>query len=336
MKQASIPPSRAAAPALRALVLAALPLAAMGQGSSTTAIPDCVLQCRPWFIEQVTTDCETDCLADEVEVEVLIAAAAGEPYVPRFSLPDCGGSGPCPYGAETFTYATGDVVHVGAGLWSTTSGSWTHSPAAVVHADFFVAPVGSVVGATDMDQLPWQLLPAAHFDPFDGFWRTAWDTSAFDDPAGYFLRVDMLDAMLGPINAYTLGVDQTSCGFHTYGELAGGANTLELSALGLPCPGKAADLITKGTFASEVYTSVALGGDYQSLFFGTVFVDLSAQVLVLKTPASSGVAHQAVAFPATPGLTGTSIYLQSLAFDSTAPLGVAFSNALRIDFCACP
>lgn len=318
-----------------ALALAALAPDPAAQGSTSTAIPDCVVQCRPWIIETVTTDCETDCLAHEVEIEFELAVASGDPYIPRFSLPDCGTSQPCPFGAEVFTYQTGQVVEVGAGLWSTATGFWMPGPAAVVQVDVEVAPVGSVVGATGMDQLPWKSLPPAHLEPGDGTWRIAWNTAGYDDPAGYFLRVNMLDALQGPIDAYTLAVDPKACGFHTYGELVRGANTLELSALGSPCPGQGADLVTKNTTAGEVYTSVALQGDYFQVLAGTVFVDLFSQVALFKTPVLGGIAAEQVTFPASPALAGTSIYLQSLAFEAGAPMGVAFSNALRIDFCSC-
>jgi hypothetical protein len=67
-----------------------------------------------------------------------------------------------------------------------------------------------------------------------------------------------------------------------------------------------------------------------------VFVDVGAAAFVLKTPTSSGVASEVVVFPTSPALVGLSLFTQSLAFDPVGPLGVLFSNGLRITFCTCP
>jgi len=335
MKQTSIP---ALAAALAAVLGAALGAPVHAQGTSSTQIPDCVLQCRPWFIEQVTIDCETDCLAYEGEIEFDLAAGGGDPYIPRFQAPGCDASSECPFGAEVFTYQHGNTVLLGAGLWSTATKFWLGDGGGVVQAEFFIAPVSSVIGVSDMADLEWKQLPQPHFDSATGFWQCAWPTSGYNDPAGYFLRVDMLDSLLGTINAFTMGVDPNGCGFHPYGELIGGANQLELTGQGETCPGKTAkfEIDAAGTGASEVFTALTIDGDYLPLSIGTVLIGLVPPPINFPAPVVGGQAAFEIQFPSSPLPPGVRLYLQSLAIDSGAPTGFVLSNGLRIDPCPCP
>ncbi|MEM7305547.1 MAG: hypothetical protein AAF682_02695 [Planctomycetota bacterium] len=312
---------------LRGAALLALSGPALAQGGMIP-LPDCLLQCRPWIAEVTTFDCGVDCVANQVELEFDLAAKSGEPFIPRFSLPGCT-SAVCPFGAETFQYVSGANVLLGAGLWEVPGGGWTSS-SSIVQADFYAVELVSVIAENDITQLPWKALPTGVFNPTTLFWETTWDTNDFDDPAGYILRVDLIDSITGPMEAYTIAADLGSCGFHTYGQGIGGANTLTLDGSAGDCPGSTASFTTKTTTAPVVFTSISLNGALAPFLGGTLFVDVAQEVLVGSAPVLGGSSQLLVPVPPNPGLVGLSVFSQSLAFE---PAGLVFSNGLRLDFC---
>ena len=206
----------------------------------------------------------------------------------------------------------------------------------MVNVEFSIVPIVSVMVEQDLALLPWQPLSPAFFEPSFGFWISTWDTATFGDPAGYLLRVEMLDAALGVIDAYTIASDLSSCGFHSYGDGAGGANTLVLEASSGTCPGSTAKLKTSNVNATEAYTIICSDGDFVPLFGGSLFVDPATELFCSSAPVSGSSATLEVPIPPLAGLIGLSVFTQSLSVEAGTPAGFALSNGIRLDFCPCP
>lgn len=312
-----------------------LSTAALAQGAT---LPECVINCRPMLTEDLAFLCEVVCVTNGVSEDFNLAITNGEPSIPRFTNPN-GCSVACPFGDETFEYTSSDTVVLQAGEWLVPGGGFSAAPLSFGSAEFAAVPLVATLSGAGLASLPFVPLGAGSFNSASGFWELPWSTSAFDDPAGYLLRVELFDAFGTPFDAYTIARDPDSCGFFAYGPVGStgsSANVLSLSGSLGTCPGSTARYTTAGLSGTSAFLILSLDAAQLALLGGTIWVDLAQQVQFTTAPSLGGQAIVDVPIPNVAALVGLAVYGQSGALDGGAPAGVALSNGLRLDLCPCP
>lgn len=132
------------------------------------------------------------------------------------------------------------------------------------------------------------------------------------------------------IPSFTISSEATLAGVN-YSEGLGGANTLNLTGTGSSFLGETFAANTSPV-ATSAFTILSARPAQLPIFGGTLLVDLTPPTVTVNPVAVGGTATQLIMIPNVPALAGQSVYLQSIVFDPTQPLGLALShgNELRI------
>lgn len=123
------------------------------------------------------------------------------------------------------------------------------------------------------------------------------------------------------------------CGFTSYGPAPSAAQKLALVAVGSPTPSGAVQFVTVGLENAPFALQLIAFGPLSAQFYaGTLLID-PATLFVLNLPVSDGETAWTLPFLPSPQYVGVSIYLQTIAPDATAPIGLALSNGLKVTVC---
>ena len=329
------------------LILAAAAFAALAdlshaqvQGLGGATLPECTLQCRPMLAEENIFVCVETCLIDEGTEDFIDGLTAGDPHMPLFELQGCDLD--CAFGDEIITYSNGDLVDLNVGLWKIPSGGFVPQPSTLVSVQYFVTPLVSTLVQSNPLKLPYTNLgfgqPPSGLGPFA---TLQWDTTLYDDPAGYLIRAEMFDTVIGFVDAYTVAYDPKACGHFSYGAVTSGApesitNKLDLQGLQSTCLGQTATYRSQFASSSTTFFLLSMNGTQLPLFGGWVWIDPTQVVQVAAEPTTFGGASYTIQIPTGPSLDGEHVFVQSASFEAATPFGLALSNGVRTELCACP
>ena len=124
------------------------------------------------------------------------------------------------------------------------------------------------------------------------------------------------------------------CAPTTYGTQHGGANIASLTSPSSVTVGSTIDFELAG-FASDGAALLLVSGGQGQLPFagGTLLVDLLFPIKYLTARITAGSGVSAMSVPPQPTLAGVTVYAQGAMADASLPLGLAFTNGLRISVC---